>query len=358
MSKNLTPRINRIEPNLIIDGGMEIWPEGTSRTLTNGAGLYGSVLMKLYNLTSGISITNQRLANVPANSGLVFSNAVTKTAAGTLAAGTIIQYDYAVEGYDVNRIVNSDFSVIFFVKSTVASRRTVAVRNGTATHSFLQDYQINAANTWELKVVKFSALSTCPGTILRDNGVGMFLSFPVVNGSSAQNPTTNQWLTGSFTTTTGQDTTWLTGTTHDFSIAGLMVLPGDWTGLTASQYEFVRAGRNFQDELAMTQRYLKRLAHIPVTVANTNLFTMYLPFDIPMRTAPIIGITGGTQLNIQGTNAYNQTATPTFSQVASTDVGLLSNITGFNTGALPLGYALIAAVPINNSVVVTADARF
>ena len=354
---NLTPRINRLENNLIIDGAMEIWPEGTSRTIANGAGLYGSVLMKFFNLTSGITITNSRQASIPSNTNLTFSNQISKTAAGTLAAGTITQFDYAIEGFDVAPIVNSEFTVIFWVRSSVASRRTVALRNGTASHSFLRDYTINTANTWELKTLRFPALSTCPGTIARDNTVGAYLSFPIVNGSSTQNSTTNSWLTGSFTSTTGQDTTWLTGTAHDFSVAGFMVLPGNWEGLSAAQYNFVRAGRNFQQELDSSKRYYQYLAHVPVTVANTNTFAAYQHLPVEMRAAGVIGLNGGTQLNIQGTNGYNVTATPTFSQGVNTADSLYTIITGF-TVALAQGYALVAGVPVNNGVRISVDARF
>jgi hypothetical protein len=255
---NLTPRINRLESNLIIDGAMEIWPEGTSRSVANNTSAYGSVLFKLFNNNTGVTLTNSRQASVPSGTNLQFSNQVSKTAAGTLAANTYVVTDYYVEGYDVAPIVNSEFTVIFWVRSSVAATRTCTLRNTGATHTTLRSYTINTANTWELKAVRFNALSTCPGTINRTNGIGCMISFPVVAGSTFQNSTANSWLTGEFLTLSGQDSTWLTGTTHDFSIAGVMVLPGNWEGLTAAQYNFVRAGRNFEDELAMTQRYFEK----------------------------------------------------------------------------------------------------
>ncbi len=255
---NLTPRINRIENNLIIDGGMEFWPEGTSRSVANNTSFYGSVLMKAANTSTGVTLTNDRQASVPSNTNLVYSNRISKTAAGTLAAGTISALQYTIEGYDLSSMISKESSLIFWVKSSVASNRGLSIQNGSASHAFVQQYTINQANTWELKVIKFPALNTCPGTLDRTNGAGATIIFSIVSGSNFQTSTLNSWVAGPKFSGIGEDTTWLTGTNHDFSIAGVMALPGDWTSLTSAGYEFIRAGKNFQDELAMSGRYYEK----------------------------------------------------------------------------------------------------
>lgn len=271
---NLTPRVNKLESNLIIDGAMEIWLEGTSRTVANNSAAYGSVLLKLNNTASGITLTNSRQTSTPSGSALQFSNQVSKTAAGTLAAGTSVTQQHVIEGYNIQSLLNNEFSIIFWVKSSVASNRTLAIRNETASHSYLKQYTINTANTWELKALRFPNLSSCPGALDSANGAGLRITWNIVSGSTFQNSTLNQWLTGDFVSGIGEDTTWLTGTTHDFNVAGLMLLPGNWEGLNAAQYNFVRAGRNFQEELAMTQRYyLKTFPFDTVPQQNSGVYT-------------------------------------------------------------------------------------
>jgi len=259
-NQQLTPRLNRLEPNIVIDGGMEIWPEGTSRSVASGSDLYGAVLFRNANDSSSVTLTNSQQDSIPAGTNVPFSNQVSKTASGTLVPGTRTMLRYFVEGYDLNKLLNQEFSVIFWVKSTVAANRSLVLTNGTATHSFVQQYNIASANTWQLQVLKFSALSSCPGTLDRVSGSGLQVRFGIVSGSTFQTSTLNSWVAGNFSSGTGEDTTWLTGTTHDFSIAGVMILPGDWTSLTSnvSSYNFLRAGRNFQDEQSMTQRYYEK----------------------------------------------------------------------------------------------------
>jgi hypothetical protein len=288
---NLTPRINRFESNLIIDGAMEMWPEGTSRTISSGSALYGSVLMYAENDATSVSVTNSRQADVPSGTTLQFSNRLSKTAAGTLASNTSVRLRYNIEGYDIATIRNQEFSLIFWVKSSVASSRTISLRNTGSTHSFLKQYNINTANTWELKAVRFSALSACPGTLDLTNGTGISISFGVVLGTNLRNSTTNSWVTGNFLSGIGEDTTWLTGTNHDFSIAGVMVLPGNWEGLTAAQYNFVRAGKNFEDELAMSQRYFEL---VPGTTTNTRPQYFHYHYKTIKRATPVVGLFSGS----------------------------------------------------------------
>lgn len=260
MNNQLTPRINSLETNVILDGGMDFWPQGDSLTWPNNSGGHTSSMFKFYNNSTGVTVTSAKSNLVP-NTQLLSSNRISKTSAGSVAAGTTVQFDYTVEGYDTLNIYKEDFSVLFWVKSSVAAARSVAVRNSTASHSYVKTYTINQVDTWELKVLKFKSLESAPGITYRDNGAGAFISFPIVTGSNYQTAFTDQWVSGSFTCATGQDTTWLTGTVHDFLITGVMVLPGDWTAMQSNpaSYKYLRAGRNWADEFDMISRYVEVL---------------------------------------------------------------------------------------------------
>jgi len=262
--RQLTPRLNINEPNIVIDGGMEIWPEGTSRSVANNTLAYGSALFKTNNNTTGITLTNSQQSSVPSGTNIPFSNQISKTAAGTLAAVTAVSSQYHIEGYDVNKLLSDEFTVIFWVKASVASNRSVSLHNTGNTHSFVQQYNIASANTWQLVALKVPALSTCPGTINKTNGFGVQLVFGAVLGTTWQTSSLNSWIAGDFYAGVGEDTTWLTGTTHDFSIAGVMILPGDYRSLTTntSAYRFLRSGRNFQEEVSKTQRYVELIGSV------------------------------------------------------------------------------------------------
>lgn len=366
MKQQLTPRINRNEINAMIDGSMQIWPQGTSISITTGNNAYGSVLFRTYNGATGVTLTNSQQASVPSLGSLPFSNQISKTAAGSVAASTAVYTVYAVEGYDIERFITQSFSVIFWVKSTVASKRSVVIQNASASHSYVQQYQINAANTWEMKVLTFNALNTCPGTINRTNGVGMFVGFGVVAGSTFQTSTLNAWTSGGFVSGTGEDSTWVTGTTHDFSIAGTMVLPGDWTALTAAQYTFVRAGRSWQDEFAKTQRYFEKTyddgvnpgtatfagavnAH-PGSLGGTSTTGANWQFKVTKRASPTITIYGSFAGTTNDVSITANASPPETSDVAGTVYHTGTN----GTSARPTAAVAIQSV----SYQAIADSRF
>src|SRR5882672_3453078 len=97
-NQQFTSRLNRLEPNICIDGGMELWPEGTSRSIANNANAYGGVLFNVINTSSGITLTNSQQASIPSGTNIPFSNQISKTASGTLAAGTLTRSRYIIEG--------------------------------------------------------------------------------------------------------------------------------------------------------------------------------------------------------------------------------------------------------------------
>lgn len=366
MKAQLTPRSNRYEPNLVIDGGMELWPEGTSRTIANNATAYGAVLFKNLNADSGVTLTNSQQASVPSGTNIPFSNQVSKTAAGTAISTTAIGPVYVIEGYDTQKILNNEFSVIFWVKSTVASNRSLAVRNATSSHSYVQQYNISATNTWQLKVIRLPALSTCPGTLDKANGVGARINWSIVSGSASQTSSLNQWVTGSFISGTGEDTTWATGTTHDFSIAGVMVLPGDWTTLTVAQYNFLRAGKHWQEEVARSQRYFEKTyddgtnpgavtfngavnAH-PGSLSGTSTTGANWQFKVSKRASPTITIYGSFGGATNDVSITANASPPETSDVAGTVYHTGTN----GTSARPTAAVAIQSVSYHG----TADARF
>lgn len=361
--QQLTPRINRNESNLALDSGAEIWPEGTSRSVASGNQLYGSIMTRLANVTSSVTLTNSRQTSVPAGANIPFSNQVSKTAAGTLAAGTNINLSTFIEGYDVDRIYNKDFSVIFWVKSSVASTRSVALNNASLSHTYIKQYTIASANTWQLVALSFPALNTCPGTIERTNLAGLQIVNTIVAGSTFQTATTNAWVAGNFRSGVGEDTTWLTGTTHDFSIAGMQVLPGDWSALSSntSAYTFLRCGRNFQEEVEKTQRYFEKSYNIDISPASNIIngmsffasavsanYAIYIPFASLKRADPTLstwdraGNSGRLTIMNSG-GAYTDNIVTSPSQIlTASHRGIWGNVAGQSGSYTSSGFHWVA----------------
>lgn len=322
-NQQFSPRINAYERNVLIDGSMMLWPEGTSRTVTVGNSLYGAVMFKCNNSGTGISVVNSRIGGP--DTQLVYANQISKTAAGTIASGAAVNLEYGIEGNDLEPLMAEEFTVLFKVKSSVASTRSVSIRNSTGSHSYVQQYNITAANTWQVKAIKFNPMNTCPGTLNRDNNIGALLDFSVIAGSALTTNTLNQWVAGGFLTGPGEDTTWITGTNHDFAIAGAMILSGDWTAIAnnPSYFKFVRAGRNHAHEVQLSKRYYEKswqLADVPGTVTSTNRLvlatvgdsagnhTFTVQLEVEKRAIPTAVIYAAASGGANGVTAYSTNA--------------------------------------------------
>jgi hypothetical protein len=183
----------------------------------------------------------------------------------------------------------------------------------------------------------------------------MVISWDIVTGSTFTTSSVNQWVTGNFSSGPGGDTTWLTGTTHDFSIAGVMLLPGNWEGLNAAQYNFVRAGRNFEDEVAMSQRYFSDAGAGWVGAEETvTSFSMAFGFPVVMRTNPILSIISSNVSSRIVSGSIDRTLTGSaINTYAASGRGAFVLFT--NSGGNVVGRMIVDRA---GASVVTADARF
>lgn len=278
MSK-LTPRVNRLEQNLIMNGAAEVAQRGNSIAVPDNNAVFGPDRFAGVNVNTGVSFNisqDSLIVTSQLNRNILFQHAT----AGTLAAGTSTGVAYGMEGFDARAILSDAWSLIFWVRSSVASTRSVALANEGFTHSLVKQYTINAPNTWEMKVLTFPKLSDCPGTINLVEGLGLRLFFSVVQGTTFRTGTLNSWQAGDFRSGNGEDTTWLTGTSQTFHLSGIMAAPGDWSGLVSADYRYTRAGKTQAGEIAMLERYFEKTYQIDVVPGVNTITGTYAQYPI------------------------------------------------------------------------------
>lgn len=88
----------------------------------------------------------------------------------------------------------------FWVYSSVTGTFTVAMVNGAGNRSYISNYTINAANTWEQKTVTLTGDTS--GTWATDNTNGLSLIWDLGSGSSFQS-TADSWLASGAYATSG-----------------------------------------------------------------------------------------------------------------------------------------------------------
>ena len=296
MANSLAPRIDRLESNTIINGNFDFWQRGIGIHNSNG---YGSADRWQRQKTAPPAWEWNQSTDVPtlAQSGFqsTYSLLMDTTASpGAVGASEITQAQYRIEGYDFAKHLGNTFTICFWVKSAQARTCALAVRNGIFDRSYVSEYTIDAANTWEFKAIAVTHDGVGTWDVL--NGIGATVILDYGSGTDKQTSSIDQWVAGNKTSTPNVDNI-LDNIANDVKIAQFQILPGDLTGIGV--IPFRRAGRNIADELSMCQRYFNKsyeLDTAPGTATSTNNYIVratatqvaWITFPVTMRAIPTV----------------------------------------------------------------------
>ncbi|MGI0034329.1 MAG: hypothetical protein ACRD98_00475 [Nitrososphaera sp.] len=222
-----SPPLLLVRKNLIWNGAMECWQDGTSET-----GVTATTKRVadgyLFELATQGTWTVERSTVVPtvaqAGRNLNFSHrCLVTTAEGAPAAGDFAALRFTVEGFDYQELYQQPQHISAWVRSAVTGTYCLALVNDVPDRSFVFEYQINAANTFELKQFPLTAI---PSGGLWDfqTGRGLLLRFTLSAGSTFQT-TPNAWQTGNFFGTSAQINLAAT-VNNDFFLADLRLHGG------------------------------------------------------------------------------------------------------------------------------------
>lgn len=262
--------------NRIINGDMRIAQRGTSFAALNTYGLDRWV----FGPTGAMVCTISQDTDVPNNTFQSSLKVDVTTADASIAAGDVAQLAQRIEGYNVRDLISTTFTLSFWVKSPKTGTHCVGFRNGTADRSYVKEYTVSAANTWEYKTLTVSGGLITAGTWDWTNGIGLRVSFTLACGTTFQT-TADTWQTGNFIATANQVNV-MDSTTNDFYLTGVQIEPGT----VATPFE----RRSYGQELALCQRYFQLGAAYgwgyTGGTGNTRTASAHLP--VTMRVTPSV----------------------------------------------------------------------
>lgn len=304
--------------NRIINGDMKISQRGSSFAAAASGTFPVDRFTYTYSSTSAITLTQN--TDVPTGSGLSNSLRATVTTADTsIASGDNSILSHLIEGYNVADLVGNTFTLSFWVRSSKTGIHCVRFRNGIFNISYVSEYNIITANTWEKKTITVLNGIPTSGTWDFTNGTGLVIGWSLAMGSSFQAPSINTWLAANYLGTSNQ-VNCLDTVGNIFAITGVQLEKGS----TPTEFEF----RPYQVELAMCQRYFCNN-----TATNGNAVTGYnstsgsiyvdITFPIPMRASPSVtlGITSNINANSAAVNVVTQLGIRVYSSIISTGAG-------------------------------------
>lgn len=301
----------------IINGAMEISQRGTSfAAVANGA--YTLDRWRVDYVTSAVATITQQ-ADAPADNEFQYSlRAAITTADTSIASGDFFTIRQPIEGFNARDFIGRPFTLIFRVRSSKTGTHCVALQNSGADRSYVAEFTVSAANTWESKSITVPAgLITAGGTWDWTNGTGLQAIFTLAAGTTFHT-TAGAWQTGNFLSTAAQ-VNCLDSNTNIFAVTGVDIK----VGAVATDFEHRPIGA----ELALCQRYFFKTYSQDVSPGSVsagtaptrlldgaqNYASIQVFFPVSMRATPTVVVynpaTGATA-SMRG-DAANYAATIT-----------------------------------------------
>jgi hypothetical protein len=281
--------------NRIINGGMDIAQRGTSfAAIANGT---YSMDRWQWGRAGAMVCTVSQSTDVPNNTFQSSYKADVTTIDSSIAAGDYAQIVQNIEGYNVRDLIGTTFTFSFWVKSPKTGTHCVALRNSVSDRSFVKEYTIVTANTWEYKTLTVSGGLITAGTWNWTNGLGLNISFALACGSTFHT-TADAWQTGNFIATANQVNV-MDNTANNFFITGVQLEPG----AVATPFE----RRIFGQELALCQRYYHfnnssvTASQFSGNVTSGQEYQAVSCFPMQMRAAPSVTLTNAIVANFPAT---------------------------------------------------------
>ena len=268
--------------NKIINGAMEISQRGTSFAAASGYTL-DRFAFGTGGATGGGVATITQSTDVPNNT---FQNSLrvdVTTADTSIAAGDYSHVIQRIEGYNVRDLIGQTFTLSFWVKSPKTGTHCVSFRNSGVDRSYILEYAVSVANTWEYKSLTVTGGLITAGTWDWTNGRGLDVVFTLLTGSNYQT-TAGAWQTGNFLGTSNQ-VNCMDSVANDFFLTGVQLEIGS----TATPFE----RRPYGAEFALCQRYFQIIGAagdasngVPYvrTTSSVNAYQAAIPIPVSLRT--------------------------------------------------------------------------
>jgi hypothetical protein len=210
----------------------------------------------------------------------------TSNSAYSIAAGDYFAFTQLVEGFNIADLAwgtasAQTITLSFWVRSSLTGTFGGSITNSANNRSYPFSYTISSANTWEQKSIIIAGDTT--GTWQTNNTTGLSVNLAFGVGSTYSG-TAGAWAGSLYVSTTGA--TSVVGTNGaTFYITGVQLE----RGTIATPFEY----RNYQQELAMCQRYYFKYTapssgtHFGTGFCNSTTAMQNLTvFPVPLRTNP------------------------------------------------------------------------
>lgn len=269
---SLTPRIDNLESNLIINGGLDFWQRYGATVSTFSAPSADLTADRIKSTNQGSTVkayTVQRSSDIPsfAQSGFGasyshLSTVTTLTASFSDAADLIAPFFHRLEGYEYARIHSQLITIGFWFKASQTGNYALCL-NGKADFSrnYSTTFNVPVAGAWQFvsETIQLENISGYDFTI----NSGLEISIGGLSGTNFSTNTQNVWQSGPRYTVSGV-VNWMATNAATIQVAMFSCIKG--IGLSSTS--FSRSGKSIVDELLLCQRYFEKSYDLDVALAT------------------------------------------------------------------------------------------
>jgi hypothetical protein len=251
-----TPEIDSREDNsrnYIINGNFDFYQRG-NLFVSAANGIYTADRFK-YEKSGTMVHDIAADSDVPDVFSTLALNVDCTTADASIAAGDFTVITYKVEGHDIQPLAGKTMTLSFYVKDTKTGIHCVAFKNGNQDRTYIAEYTIDVADTWEKKTITLD--HNIAGTWDYTDGVGMDIMFILTAGSTFHT-TPNTWQSGNFLSTSNQVNS-CDSASNNFKLSQVQLVEGK------ESLPFKLAGKTIGGELSLCQRYYEKSYRLSVT---------------------------------------------------------------------------------------------
>ncbi|MEQ8370787.1 MAG: hypothetical protein RIE31_05140 [Alphaproteobacteria bacterium] len=210
--------------NAVVDGDFDWWLDGTSFT---GVGDHQKCGLWTARKNGTWVADFKQSSDVPTatEAGFLLNHSLhvdVTTGQPSFGATNLAAAVYAIEGYRWAALLGASITVEFWVKATKTGTYSVSIFNASPNQAVSGSYTINAAGTWERKIVTFPQPPVVAWAT--DHNKGAELWFALAMGTAYQ-AAPGVWAGGTVLAAAGQ-ANGVDDAANDFRIAGLRMHPG------------------------------------------------------------------------------------------------------------------------------------
>lgn len=278
-----------VNNNMIINGAMSHWQRNT--TFSPGSGLTYTADRFAINRSASGTVSVDRSTNNPTITQvgypIVYSHLTTIGTASSNGSSDYLAVEQRIEGINIGDFIAGSFTFSFWVYCSTTATLAVRFLNSGTNLTYVSNFTINAANTWEKKTINVS-VPTSFADFNYETNVGLYVSISLGAGTTFQTATLNAWQTGNFVGSTTQ-TQLYTSSAATFRTTAWKIEKGDVAT------NFLPFGRSYAADLNACFRYYLSSSYWTAytgwsgtSVAANAYSAPGVNFPVLMRTTPVL----------------------------------------------------------------------